>query len=627
MSTDIIQLHPQPSTHSCHPTEENDLLGGAAPSTPHDSDARFFAQDEKPDDLSWPEDQCAFPKGEIDDVLRGGHGVDHHTGLPQIQTNNRQLREIIDDAHDALVATNTALIQDPWKHLSVMHDRPLVFRRGGRLVYLKVEDGAAPELAFLDRTGVTGILTRDADFMTIPKKGDPKAASPPREVAQQLVVFPSTCLPRLDAVITTPVFSRRGTLIAKPGFHEDDALWLHPDPAFVVPTVPYAPTSDNVAHARSLFFDDLLVDFPFVADADRAHALAAMLLPFVRRLIEGNTPLHLVEAPSIGTGKGLFCNLVSVVATGRSADFSTLPGEEEEVRKTITAELLRAQAIIIFDNAKERKIVDSQALTSALTAPTWRNRILGRTEIISLPNYALWMLTGNNPRLSQELCRRSVRIRLDPKLDRAWQRSDFKHDPIALWAAENRSKLVHAALVLVQAWIAAGRPLSKKRLGSFESWAGVMGGLLDVIGVSGFLDNLDQMYADADAEGEAWRDFAVAWWERSSTAAVRVGELNELCEKFDLMTTVRGEGTERAQQVRLGKALQSARDRVYGELRITQPRNDKHRGRCYALEHLSTGHDAPNTEGTKAEMDDVDPLLQYFTRTDASCKSHTDQQI
>lgn len=510
------------------------------------------------------------------------------TGLPEVRVNLRQLREIVDDACAAVVAANKARISRKGEELYLKVDPPLVVRRLGRLAYLRAEEGRAPELSELGDTGMMGLLTRDADFVSVDKEDGRRPAFPPREVARHLVEFPSPELPALESVIMTPVFGKQGALIVEPGYHKEDSLWLHPDPTLHVPEVPSTPTPDDVANARTLFLGDLFADFPLVEDADKAHLMAALLLPFARRLIYGNTPLHVVEAPSIGSGKGLLCNLISIVCTGRAADVSTLPGDEEEVRKTLTAELVKAQPIIVIDNAKENRVIDSQSLTSALTTGSWRSRLLGKTEIIVLPNYALWMLTGNNPRLSPELCRRIIRIRMDPKRDRAWQRSDFKHDPITLWASENRGRLVHAALVLVQAWIAAGKPVGKKRLGSFEHWAAVMGGVLEVAGVPGFLGNLEKMYADADAEGEAWREFTNAWWNAFRGQPVRVIDLNAMCARLDLLLAVRGEGTERAQQVRLGRALIGVRERAYGEFRVTQPEGNKHRGRHYALQQLES---------------------------------------
>jgi putative DNA primase/helicase len=411
------------------------------------------------------------------------------------------------------------------------------------------------------------------------------AVFPPRDIARDLITFPDPSIPRVDIVLSTPVFGRDGTLITAPGLHADEALWLEPTTGLQVPELEREPTPERVSHARQLLTEHLFVDFPFVDQADRAHGLAALLLPFVRRMIVGSTPLHLIEAPAVGSGKSLLCQLISIVATGRVLDASTLPGDEEEVRKTLTAELAKGSPMILLDNATERKVLDSSALASVLTAPTWRARILGKSEIVILPNSAMWMLTGNNPRLSVELTRRCISIRIDPKRDRAWQRTGFKHDPIIEWAAAHRAELVHAVLTLGQAWVAAGKPLAKQRLGSFEHWSAVMGGILEVIGVPGFLGNLDDMYAEADADGEMWREFVSAWWESFGGEEKRVNELNALCEQKNLMAPIRGDGAERAQQTRLGRALQAARDRVFDDVRHAAHR-DKHRGRHYRLVSL-----------------------------------------
>ena len=151
------------------------------------------------------------------------------------------------------------------------------------------------------------------------------------------------------------------------------------------------------------------------------------------------------------------------------------------------------------------------------------------------------------------------------------------------WTIANRDELVHAALVLVRAWIAAGRPVSQERLGSFEHWAAVMGGLLKVAGVEGFLGNLEELYADADVEGEAWREFTLVWWEQHSSTAVRVSDLVELCEKHDLMLQVRGDGSARSQQSRLGRGLQGSRDRVFGDLQVTVLNQDRKKRTVYSL--------------------------------------------
>jgi hypothetical protein len=314
--------------------------------------------------------------------------------------------------------------------------------------------------------------------------------------------------------------------------------------------------------------------------------LAALLLPFLQRMIDGCTPLHVMEAPGAGAGKGLLCNMIGILLTGEECNTRTLPDSDEEMRKMLTAELLMARPLILLDNANDKKTLAAPPLAAVLTTRSWTDRILGRTEMVTVPNKAMWMLTGNNPKLARDIARRSIRIRIDPKVDRAWLRTAFKHDPLEQWAKAHRNELVHAALVLVQAWIAAGRPLSRARLGSFQAWAGVLGGVLDVAGVEGFLGNLDALYAHADSDDAAWRAFTQVWWDTHGGAELHVSVLAELCETHDLMSEVLGDGTTRSQQVRLGRALQGARDRSFGQLQVLVGGADRKGRTLYALKHL-----------------------------------------
>lgn len=262
----------------------------------------------------------------------------------------------------------------------------------------------------------------------------------------------------------------------------------------------------------------------------------------------------------------------------------------------LTAELSGGKHLILLDNVSEKRVLDSPPLAAMLTSDVWRDRVLGETRMVSLPNRALWLMSGNNPRFSLEIARRCVRIRIDAEQDMPWRRAGFKHDPLSEWEVEQRGLLVRACLVLVQAWLAAGRPRGRARLGSFESWASVMGGILDVAGVPGFLANADDFYATSDAEGEAWRELVALWWERSGTAPMRVADLNALCAERELFEELRGDGTERSQQTKLGKALQASRDRVqraadlHGEGRGAQGSVLRARARGACAERRQRGH-------------------------------------
>lgn len=512
-----------------------------------------------------------------------------HVRRPEIVVNNRQLRDIVRDAWGAVHFYNR--LSAPPRE-APQRPGPRVFERGGSLVRLATmgEDGAVG-IQPMNENMVYGVLSRAADWKRLTQEGA-MDVSPVRDVARDMLVNPAPELPSLETVITAPAFGRGGRLIAAPGFHAEDRVWLELDKNLIVPPVPERPTPDDAAAARSLLLDELLVDFPFVTPADRAHAMAAMLLPFCRRMIGGVTPLHLIEAPSAGTGKGLLTAIIALLATGQAAPGRTLPVMEDEARKMITSELAQGRPIVLLDNISEKRELDNPALASVITSSVWTDRILGLSQMATLPNKALWIMTANNPQLSLEIARRCIRVRIDARADRPWLRGGFRHDPLMDWARENRGQLILAILTLIQSWIAHGRPRSRRSLGSFEQWSGVIGGILETAGIEGFLGSLDELYDAADQDGQAWREFTASWWEQWGSAPRTVGQLNDFCRDRELMLKARGEGTARSQQTRLGAALMSVRDRIFGELRVMRCEQKNHRtGSTWIVVPVSLGDD------------------------------------
>ncbi len=508
--------------------------------------------------------------------------------LRSIQVNNRQLRDIIADAWTAIHTINDTKAPDGT-------ERPFLFQNGGALVRI-AGTGAQTRIEALGDTAMYGILARSANWHNVTEEAV-TAAPPSRDTARDMLVNPDPGLPPLDSVVRTPTFGKDAMLITTPGYHRSDALWMFPDDSLDIPEVPAKPTYEQIATARALLVDELLVDFPFVRDSDRAHAIAAILLPFLRRMIAGLAPIHLIEAPTQGSGKGLLASLISIVSTGLAAEGRTVPENEDEVRKMITAELVTGRPIILLDNLSEKRVLESSALASVVTVPYWTDRLLGESEMLHLRNNALWLMTGNNPRLSAELGRRCIRLRIDPRIDMPWLRGGFRHPLITEWAQENRSALVHAALTLIQAWIAAGQPLHETRLGSFEKWSEVMGGVLDVAGIPGFLGNLNELYEASDGDGQLWREFTGAWWDTFRAEPKKVSDLTQFCEERDLMLNVRGDGSARSQQTRLGKALATKRDRVFNGLTVKRINQGKHKGSIFYALAPANSHDRNSPHG------------------------------
>jgi len=465
--------------------------------------------------------------------------------LPTLRADEGDLARAVDRAWGVLLGSNTP----PW-----------LFRFGGLPTWVVPDDEGRPVAATVTDERLRHMLARLASWRKVSGKGDLVPAAPAIAMVKSLLATPDPGLPVLAGIVGTPVFGRGGTLLTEPGYHPDARLLYRPAPGFAVPPVPERPTAAEITVARTLLLDDLLGDFPFVGAAERAHALALLLLGFLRAMVDGPTPLHLIEKPTPGTGATLMVDAIATILTGAGASVMTEGRDDEEWRKRLTAKLRQIPALVLIDNLRQE--LDSSALAAALTAPFWEDRILGASEMARLPIRCVWIATGNNPEFSNEMARRLVRIRLDARLDQPWRRDGFRHPDLMAWVRANRSRLVAACLTLGQAWIAAGRPRGRRSIGSYEAWAQTIGGVLEVAGVEGFLGNLDETMTASDGEGATWRSLVSAWWDRFGSAEVGITDLYGVAIQVEPPLPL-GPGNDRSQRIRLGKALGKLRDRVF----------------------------------------------------------------
>jgi hypothetical protein len=168
--------------------------------------------------------------------------------------------------------------------------------------------------------------------------------------------------------------------------------------------------------------------------------------------------------------------------------------------------------LTVWDNVED--VLDSPALAAAVTAETWGDRILGRSEDVTLPQRTIFIVTGNNISLGGDLARRCYWIRLDACMPRPWIGREFRHPNLKAWVRQNRGNLLAALLTMVRAWYAASRPPSDTPvLGSFEEWSRTVGGILDYAGIEGFLRNLEHLYQQSDLADAQWTAFLGAIYD------------------------------------------------------------------------------------------------------------------
>jgi hypothetical protein len=386
-------------------------------------------------------------------------------------------------------------------------------------------------------------------------------------------------------------------VIQTPGYDPASRLYYAPDPTLVLPDLVEEPTTDHRQIALEMI-QDILVDFPFVDDASRANAIAAMLTPICRPAIRGATPLALFDATTQGTGKSLLSEVVTLIVTGREGALFSAPRTDEEWRKQLTSVLLDGPDIVIIDNVNYR--LASAELCKALTETIHGDRILGLSQTVRLPVRCTWFATGNNIQVGGDMPRRCYWVRMDAKCPRPFERTGFRYDRLKQHVLDHRGELLSALLTLARSWFVSGCPKpTAKPMGSFEDWTTIIGGILQHAGVEGFLANSDQLHNQADSESLQWEGFLTALdaafygeaftvaqvWDlindKSYSPETRHSALTERAEWLRAaLPEFIGEGLDREGffKQRLGMAFKARIGRRYGDdqYRIEHPGDDLH---------------------------------------------------
>ncbi len=297
--------------------------------------------------------------------------------------------------------------------------------------------------------------------------GDWARVDPPsRHVA---VLFDSTSyahLPILKGLARQPYLRPDGTLMMVAGYDPSTSMFgVFNAQEF---SILENPTPADALVALSLL-QDVLREFSFAHETDMAAALAAILTATVRPSLDHAPMIH-VRAHMVGSGKSYLCEVITAFATPQRGTPTTFPADDEECRKLLLAELLRAPAVIEFDNLTS-DLLSHKSLCTALTSEYTSGRILGVSKTATVSTRTLFLSSGNNVGPIQDMTRRCITINLDPGCEvpatRNFNRPHLVHDVL-----KERGRYISAALTIVRAWITAGRPSAAcKPLVGYRDWS------------------------------------------------------------------------------------------------------------------------------------------------------------
>jgi hypothetical protein len=344
----------------------------------------------------------------------------------------------------------------------------------------------------------------------------------PQDVANHVFEQAWTKLPQAPEIVYTPLFvpdaNGSAMLISEPGWYKAPIDLIMADTGFTVPPVPRHAQAWEVEEALNFLLEEVLGDFPFLdfdtkgverSEPSQANALAMLITPFMRRLLNSPTPVFFISKPVPGTGGTLLGTVPIILFDGDDPTPEPYTQNEEEMRKSLLASIMTTRSHLFFDDVRE---FNNRVLLQAITSKNIGGRLLGATKTVERPNRFNWIATGNNPNLGTEMQRRAVNVRLVRFVEDV-QTVVYSKPNYPEWLKEHRAETVHAILTLIQHWIDMGMPLFKERKrATFEDWSMKVGGVLQACGIEGFLDNGKS--PTADMEEVAIKTFVSAWLVR-----------------------------------------------------------------------------------------------------------------
>ncbi len=403
-------------------------------------------------------------------------------------------------------------------------------------------------------------------------------------------------VPELRLLVHHPVYVADFDL-ARPGWNGKCGVFYDEPPELAG----LVPNADGAAEVLR----DLVVDFPFKDESSRQNVFGAMTTVVVRPAIRGKVPFHLHMSSLERTGKGkLIDTAIGEAVLGR-AIAPMQPGRTEEEReKRISALLLQGETVVHLDNLPVGEVLDSASLASLATSwPEWRGRTLGVSHSPLLPNNLVVFLSGNNPKTTGEIAKRTVPVALQPKDDHPEDRKDFVHPDAEGYARSRRRVVLEAILGMVEAWKAAGRPRAEHRrtMGGFDKWAEVVGGILACAGLKQWMGNYRAWVRGADEWTSDAEVLIECWAETHGTTAIRAAQVLEMIRKLEIYPAVTSKPTQEAQWSALGKrVLAPLMGRPVGKWQVAC--DGKGGSKQYFLrEHLPAGQEPERDESAEPE--------------------------
>ena len=130
---------------------------------------------------------------------------------------------------------------------------------------------------------------------------------------------------------------------------------------------------------------------------------------------------------------------------------------------------------------------------------------------------------------------------------------------------ERRVAILECLLGLVENWLAAGRPQHADKMGGFENWSEIVGGILGVNGFRAWRTNEAEWQARSNPKGAEMQNFVSLWHTTYGDVEVTSAELLSLVHQAGLFPEILAKRSKHGIRCAFGQMLRRHVDTPIGK--------------------------------------------------------------
>lgn len=483
-----------------------------------------------------------------------------------------------------------------------------VYLRGRAPVWIGESD-EGPYVEEVTRDALTLKLLNAADVVRYTAKGGERSVLLPPRVASIVLANNQWRLPRLKGITSVPLLGPEGEFHLTEGYNPVTGYFYAPK--LPVKDVPEQPTADDLRQAQELIVGKMLGDFPWKSSSDLAHYVGSLFVPMLRAMISDPTPLWCVTATNPGSGKSYLTGIHSALYGASTASWGS---DNNEQQKIITSLLMGSGSpVAVFDNVPSGHVLRYPCMSELITAKTWSGRVLGKSEMASIPNNVVWFVNGNNLAVGDDLARRTLFCKLDPDVRPDTRTADtFAVGDLNEWLPLNAPDVLRALLVVLRGWVAAGMPRTDDHIASFGAWPRTIGGILRFMQLPGWLENREEQMQEADEDAQEWTAFLSRWHEHfgaqeivtASVLDAAFGQRTDFGSHSEgpLTDVIPRDGDRIPSKQKLGRWLKAREGRHFGEYRLRSRYDRNAKVNMWHVDFNAAAVPEPRPEATQTEL-------------------------